>query len=236
MTVSVAGGSGSSGVLSGMSQPSNGIAVPYTKEERALRIARYLMKKQRRVWKKNVKYDCRKRLAEGRPRVKGRFVSHKLATELSSSELAAASSSASLQEDGSPGEEGTSLEPNEDSRDTLGDYGSKPSPAERPSSASELSIASAGSVPTAAAVSTTVVTNAFPTATRPTTLFPLSTTEDDVSPTPRDTTDTLPEALHPAVDIADEDMDMFYIAEDEFFGELDTDVPPAAQVVGVFPH
>jgi hypothetical protein len=40
---------------------------------------RYLEKKQRRVWKKNVKYDCRKRLAEGRPRIKGRFVSHKSA-------------------------------------------------------------------------------------------------------------------------------------------------------------
>lgn len=58
----------------------NGTIIPYTREERLLRIARYLEKKQRRVWKKNVKYDCRKRLAEGRPRVKGRFVSHRSTT------------------------------------------------------------------------------------------------------------------------------------------------------------
>lgn len=47
----------------------------YTKEERQQRIQRFRAKKQRRIWRKQIKYDCRKRLADTRPRVKGRFVS-----------------------------------------------------------------------------------------------------------------------------------------------------------------
>lgn len=46
----------------------------YTVEERQLRIQRFLEKRQRRVWRKRIKYDCRKKLADNRPRVKGRFV------------------------------------------------------------------------------------------------------------------------------------------------------------------
>jgi len=49
----------------------------YTKEERQQIIERFRAKKQRRVWRKQIKYDCRKRLADTRPRVKGRFVSRK---------------------------------------------------------------------------------------------------------------------------------------------------------------
>ncbi len=46
----------------------------YTLEERRLRITRYLEKRQRRVWSKRVNYHCRQKLADGRERVKGRFV------------------------------------------------------------------------------------------------------------------------------------------------------------------
>lgn len=49
----------------------------YTKLERKMRIERFRAKKHRRVWKKQIKYDCRKKLADTRPRIKGRFVSRK---------------------------------------------------------------------------------------------------------------------------------------------------------------
>lgn len=46
----------------------------YTTVQRRARVARYLELRQRRVWHKKIKYDCRKRLASGRVRIKGRFV------------------------------------------------------------------------------------------------------------------------------------------------------------------
>lgn len=49
----------------------------YSKEERQIRINRFRDKKKKRVWRKQIKYDCRKRLADTRPRIKGRFVSRK---------------------------------------------------------------------------------------------------------------------------------------------------------------
>ena len=43
-------------------------------EERKRKIDRFLEKRKRRTWAKKISYDCRKRVADNRLRVKGRFV------------------------------------------------------------------------------------------------------------------------------------------------------------------
>jgi hypothetical protein len=52
----------------------NGRIGIYTPAERAAIIARFNAKRQRRVWNKKIRYNCRKSLADRRLRVKGRFV------------------------------------------------------------------------------------------------------------------------------------------------------------------
>jgi len=45
-----------------------------TIEERRIKIDKYLEKRKRRTWNKRVNYDCRKKVADNRLRIKGRFV------------------------------------------------------------------------------------------------------------------------------------------------------------------
>lgn len=52
----------------------NGRIGIYTPAERTAIIARFNAKRQRRVWNKKIRYNCRKSLADRRLRVKGRFV------------------------------------------------------------------------------------------------------------------------------------------------------------------
>ncbi len=46
----------------------------YLPEDRRSRIAKFHSKRMVRTWRKKIKYDCRKKLADSRPRIKGRFV------------------------------------------------------------------------------------------------------------------------------------------------------------------
>jgi len=53
-----------------------------TKTERAAKVKKYLEKKRRRKWNKQVNYESRKKVADTRPRYKGRFLSSGQAVEL----------------------------------------------------------------------------------------------------------------------------------------------------------
>ena len=46
----------------------------YTVLQRKARVEKFHEKRKMRIWRKRIKYDCRKKLADSRPRVKGRFV------------------------------------------------------------------------------------------------------------------------------------------------------------------
>ena len=54
--------------------PKNQIVGTLTVQERIKKIERYLEKKKKRTWKKKIHYDCRKKVADNRLRIKGRFV------------------------------------------------------------------------------------------------------------------------------------------------------------------
>lgn len=56
--------------------------VRLSEEERAEKIRRYREKKNKRKWNKEVHYQSRKRVADTRPRFKGRFVSEEKAAHL----------------------------------------------------------------------------------------------------------------------------------------------------------
>jgi len=63
--------SSSSGMVSCPTQTAISACTP---GERQVKLQRFLEKRKRRVWRKEVKYSCRKQFAESRPRVAGRFV------------------------------------------------------------------------------------------------------------------------------------------------------------------
>lgn len=54
-----------------------------SKAERAQKVKKYLEKKKRRNWEKQVNYESRKKVADTRPRYKGRFLTSEQAVELS---------------------------------------------------------------------------------------------------------------------------------------------------------
>ena len=66
--------SGAAVPLAGASAGAGSVPGVYSAAERRAKIERYLAKRRRRVWRRNIKYSCRKKLADDRPRFKGRFV------------------------------------------------------------------------------------------------------------------------------------------------------------------
>lgn len=54
----------------------------FSSPERQAKIQRYLEKKRKRTWHKKIHYSCRKKVADQRIRVKGRFVSKNQAVTL----------------------------------------------------------------------------------------------------------------------------------------------------------
>jgi hypothetical protein len=55
---------------------------PLSAEERHHKVVRYIDKRARRVWTKKINYDCRKKVADHRLRIKGRFITKEQAHSL----------------------------------------------------------------------------------------------------------------------------------------------------------
>ena len=53
-----------------------------TIEERREKIEKYLQKRKKRTWNKKISYDCRKKVADSRLRIKGRFVTKEQAVTI----------------------------------------------------------------------------------------------------------------------------------------------------------
>lgn len=51
-------------------------------DKRRLKLLKYMDKKKKRDWKKKVNYDCRKKVADGRLRYKGKFITTEQACEM----------------------------------------------------------------------------------------------------------------------------------------------------------
>ena len=66
---------------SGMVTASTKVGI-YSLHERRARVARFLEKREKRVWTRKIKYDVRKNFADSRIRSKGRFVKKKDEAEL----------------------------------------------------------------------------------------------------------------------------------------------------------
>ena len=63
-----------SGILNNFQFPTIKKIGTLTVEERRIKIEKYLQKRKKRTWSKKISYDCRKRVADSRLRIKGRFV------------------------------------------------------------------------------------------------------------------------------------------------------------------
>ncbi|KAF1320276.1 Cct domain, partial [Globisporangium splendens] len=70
--LSITAPNGERGLLSGSDNTKK--IGSYSPAARKLRIQKFHEKRKNRTWKKSIKYDCRKKLADDRPRIKGRFV------------------------------------------------------------------------------------------------------------------------------------------------------------------
>ncbi len=57
-----------------MKENNIGLNSDYLKQTRTIKVQRYLIKKQRRNWRKKISYFCRKQVADARLRIKGRFI------------------------------------------------------------------------------------------------------------------------------------------------------------------
>ena len=67
----------------------------YTLKERRKKLERYLEKRTRRIWDRNVRYQCRKNIAVNRLRVRGRFISREEETSLINAGFSPSSNDAS---------------------------------------------------------------------------------------------------------------------------------------------